>query len=127
MKTIQIVVEGVSEEQIQRDIERNTKGWRLFFEEPLGVEYEFFSPFWGFSWDGTPENLRDIIVEGTRVGGKNKHFIAVFKYDGCDKFAWCSWTHELYDFKTKLKHITEPKHAYSITEKIIELCGNEIY
>ena len=122
MEKLQIIVEGVSEEQLQRDIERCTRGWKIFFQEPLNASYEFFVPFWGYSWDGTPEDLRDIIVKGTRVGDRNKQHLAIFKYDGQDKFVWCSWTKELYDCGTRIKHPIEPKYAYNITEKIIELC-----
>ena len=118
MKNIQIVVEGVSEEQIQKDIERNTRGWRLFFEEPKDASYEFLSPFWGFHWDGTSENLKEIITKGTRVGDKNKHHICLFKYNGEDRFAWCSWTKEVYDFNTKTKHQLEGK---GLARKIVEL------
>ena len=121
MKPLQIVIEGVSEEQIQADIKRNTKGWRLFFEEPKGVSYEFFVPFWGYSWDGTSENLKEIILKGAKVKDKIKHHICIFKYDGEDKFAWCSWTKEVYDFNTMLKHQLE---GNGMARKITELINS---
>ena len=101
MKTIQIVLEGVSEAQIQNAIEKNTRGWWLFFEEPSGADFQFLTPFWGFHWDGTAEKLKEIIFRGARVKGKVKHHICVFKYNGIDRFAWCSWTKQVYDFDTK--------------------------
>lgn len=118
MKRLQIIVEGVSEEQIQKDIERNTRGWRLFFEEPKGAKYEFFSPFWGYHWDGTSENLKEIILEGARVGDKIKQHICVFKYNGEDRFAWCSWTKEVYDFNTYIKYKLTDK---GLAKKIVDL------
>ena len=128
MKTMQIVIEGVSEAQIQKDIERMTKGWRLFFEEPTGVSYQFMQPFWGYQWNQTPENLKDIILKATKIGDKYKHHICVFKYDGEDRFAWCSWTREVYDFHTMIKYQLEGKGiARQITELIIDILGEEIY
>lgn len=104
MKTLQLVIEGGSEVQIQKDIERMTRGWRLFFVEPTGAKYEFIQSFWGYPWDGTSEDLKKAITEGTVVGDRNKHHICVFKYDGEDRFAWCSWTKEVYDFSTGEKY-----------------------
>ena len=127
MEKLQIVVEGVSEEQIQKDIERMTRGWRLFFIEPTGAKFSFLNPFWGREWNGTPANLKEIILEGDYVEGHHKHCIVKFMYDGKERFAFCTWTKELYDFHSKAKYIMEPKIATNITEKIIELCGNEIY
>lgn len=128
MKVMKIVVEGLSEEQIQKDIERMTKGWKLFFEEPTGAKYNFIQPFWGFPWDGTSENLKEIITEGTRVGDKNKQHICLFKYNGENRFAWCSWTKEVYDFNTKIKHQLEGNGlTRKITELIIDILGEDIY
>lgn len=123
MKQMKIVIEGVSEEQIQRGIERMTKGWRLFFEEPAGVDYEFFNSFWGESWDETPESLKSIIQKHgiNKNTGKIRPLILVFKLNGIDRFAWCSWERVLYDFNTKVKHPIEPKFAANITGKIKEL------
>ena len=122
METIQIIVEGVSEEQIQKDIERMTKGWRLFFVEPSGVDYHFIQPFWGYPWDQTSENLKDTIIKAIEVNGRHKQHICIFKYDGEDRFAWCSWTKEVYDFNTGVKHQLEGNHlADKITELIIDL------
>lgn len=120
MKAIKIVV-GVPEEQLQKDIERMAKGWKLFFVEPTGAKYKFIQPFWGFNWDGTSENLKEIITEGTRVGDKNKQHLCIFKYDGEDKFAWCSWTKEVYDFSTKVKHQLE---GNGLAKKITELINS---
>lgn len=121
-KITAVIVEGVSEQEIEQAIYRNTRGWRLFFEEPSNVEYEFCNPFWGKTWDGTPENLYDIIASSTKIQGKNKHHICVFKYNGEDRFAWCSWTKEVYDFKTGIKYKLEPnKLARRITELINSL------
>lgn len=127
MKPMQIIIEGVSEEQIQRDIERMTKGWKLFLVEPSDVTYKFINPFWGFPWDGTHGTLRELMIHKVKIGGVRKHAIWVFKWNGEDRFAYCTWTRELYDFHSKAKYIMEPKIATNITEKIIEICGNEIY
>ena len=61
MEVVKIVVEGVSEEQVMRDIERNLRGWKLLLQEPKGVSYEFMNPFFGHTWDGTAEDLLRII------------------------------------------------------------------
>ena len=119
MKTMQIVLEGVSEAQIQNVIEKNTRGWWLFFEEPSGADFHFISPFWGFHWDGTAENLKEIILRGARVKDKVKQHICVFKYNGIDRFAWCSWTKQVYDFDTKKYYQLEgDKMARKITSII---------
>lgn len=122
MKTMQIILEGVSEAQIQNAInafEKNTRGWWLFFEEPEGASYEFFSPFWGFHWDGTAEKLKEIILRGAKVKDKVKPHICVFKYNNIDRFAWCSWTKQVYDFDTKKYYQLEgDKMAMKITELI---------
>ena len=118
---LQIVVEGISEEQIQKDIECMTKGWRLFFIEPSNVEYQFINSFWGAEWNGTPKDLKEIILEHTKVGDKYKQHICVFKYNGVDRFIWCSWTKQLYDCVTKEYHLLEPKFSITITNKINEL------
>ena len=128
MENLQIVIEGVSEEQIQKDIERMTRGWRLFFIEPTGAKFSFLNPFWGREWDGTPANLKEIILEGDYVEGHHKHCIVKFMYDGEERFAFCTWTKELYDFNTGIKHQLEGNRlALKITDKIIEICGDEIY
>jgi hypothetical protein len=119
MKTMQIILEGVSEAQIQNAIEKNTRGWWLFFEEPSGADFQFMSPFWGFHWDGTAKNLKEIILRGARVKDKVKQHICVFKYNGIDRFAWCSWTKQVYDFDTKKYYQLEgDKMAMKITSII---------
>ena len=119
MKTMQIVLEGVSEAQIQNAIEKNTRGWWLFFEEPSGADFQFMTPFWGFHWDGTAEKLKEIILRGARVKDKVKQHICVFKYNGIDRFAWCSWTKQVYDFDTKKYYQLEgDKMAMKITSII---------
>ena len=116
---LQIVVEGVSEEQIQKDIERMTKGWRLFFIEPSGVEFTFINPFWGRQWNGTPENLKELILEGDYVNGHHKHCIVKFMLDGEERFLFCTWTKQVYDFYTKEYYNLEPpKLALKVTETI---------
>ena len=118
MKTC-IVLEGVSEAQIQNAIEKNTRGWWLFFEEPSGADFQFLTPFWGFRWDGTAENLKEIILKGAKVKDKVKQHICVFKYNGEDRFAWCSWTKQVYNFDTKKYYQLEGKHlAQKITDII---------
>lgn len=122
MKTTQITVKGISEEQLQKDIERMAAGWKLFFEEPEGAKYQFINPFWGYSWDGTSDNLKEIILKAAKVGERLKQHICVFKYNNEDKFAWCSWTKEVYDFNTKTKYQLEGNHiAMKITDLITEL------
>ena len=119
MKTMQIVFEGVSEAQIQNAIEKNTRGWWLFFEEPSDADFQFMTPFWGFHWDGTAEKLREIILRGARVKDRVKQHICVFKYNGIDRFAWCSWTKQVYDFDTKEYYQLEgDKMAMKITSTI---------
>lgn len=119
MKTIQVILEGVSEAQIQNAIEKNTRGWRLFFKEPSSVDFQFMSPFWGFHWDGTAKNLKEIILRGARVKGKVKPHICVFKYNDIDRFAWCSWTKQVYDFDTKKYYQLEgDKMAMKISSTI---------
>ena len=121
MKKIQIVIEGRSEEQIQKDIERMTKGWRLFFIEPSGAEFTFLNPFWGRKWDGTPEHLKELIIEGDFVDGHHKHCIVKFMLDGEDRFAFCTWTKQVYDFNTKKYYQLEGnKLAAKITNVIID-------
>ena len=122
MKPLQIVIEGVSEAQIQDAIEKNTRGWCLFFEEPTGASFKFMQPFWGFHWDGTAENLKEIILRGARVKDKVKQHICVFKYNGIDRFAWCSWTKQVYDFSSKKYYNLEGnKLASKITDLIVSL------
>ena len=119
MEKLQIIVNGLSEEQVRKDIEKCMKGWHLFFREPKDATYEFFVPFWGYTWDNTAENLKEIITKGSRVGEKNKHHICVFVYNGEDRFAWCSWTKEVYDFKTEKKYQLEGNRlAKRITDLI---------
>ena len=119
-KQLEIVLEGISPKQVQEAVERKTKGWWLYFEEPSGVNYEFLSPFWGYHWDGTPEDLKKIIIRGATVKGHTKHHICVFKYNGEDMFAWCSWTKEVYDFHTKIKHQLEGKQLAAKITGLIE-------
>lgn len=117
---MQIIVEGVSEAQIQKDIKRMTAGWRLFFIEPENVKYQYLNPFWGYFWDGTSSNLKEIILKGAKVDGYLKQHILTFKYNGEDRFAWCSWTKEVYDFNTKIKYQLEGNH---LAMKITDLIG----
>lgn len=127
MKPLQIIIEGVSETQIQKTIEKNTKGWRLFFIEPEGTDYLFMKPFWGYKWDGTAFSLKEIIKEGAKVGDKHKHHICLFKYNGEDKFAWCSWTREVLDINTKIKYqLEQGQLARQITDLIMDILEWEI-
>ena len=126
MKQINIVVEGLSEEQVRKDIEGATKGWRLFFIEPQGVDGQFIQPFFGFKWNQTPENLREIILKATKIKDKHKHHICKFEWNGEDMFAWCSWTKQVYDFNTKKYHQLEgDKLADKITNVIIDALEEE--
>ena len=126
MKKIQIVVEGLSEEQVRKDIEEATKGWRLFFVEPQGVDWQFIQPFFGFKWNQTPENLREIIVNNTKIKGVNKHHVCRFEWNGIDMFVWCSWTKQVYDFHTKKYHQLEGDNlAKKITDVIINALEDE--
>lgn len=118
MKPLQIVIEGISPEQIQKDIERNLKGWKLLLYPPKGMSYDFINPFFGHTWNGTSEDLRRIITTYGKVNGQQKHMLTIFQWNGEDKFVWCSWTHELYDAKTGIKHLIEPKYADNITNLI---------
>lgn len=123
MEKLTIVLEeGLTEEHIQEGIKRCTAEWKNIFQEPRNVDYEFFNPFWGRSWDGTPENLKEILLIGLKIKDSRHHYLAVFKYDGIDRFVFCSWTKELYDVTTNIKYLIEPKYARNITEKITKLC-----
>lgn len=124
MERIQIVVDGLSEEQVRKDIERNTRGWKLILQEPKGADYWFFNPFFGHSWDGTAESLRKIIITYGNVGGHQKHMILRFLWNGQDRFAWCSWEKVLYDCESDIKYTMEPKYADSMVEAIKELFGH---
>lgn len=118
---LQIVVEGVSEEQIQKQIAKATSGWRLFPIEPNDVDFHFIVPFFGFSWNGEEDSLRKLMLEKVAIKGNRKHAIWLFKYNGEDRFAYCTWTRELHDFNTKKYHVMEPKIATNVTNKINEL------
>ena len=120
MEKIQIVVEGLSEEQVRKDIENATKGWRLFFVEPEGVDWQFMQPFFGFKWNQTAEDLKRIILQATKIKDKHKQHICRFEWNGEDKFAWCSWTKQVYDFTTKKYYQLEGDNlARKITDVII--------
>lgn len=122
MESIKIVINGLSEEEIQRDIKKMVSGWHLFFVEPTGASYKFIQPFAGYKWNMTAENLKEIIIKGTRVGDRNKQHLCVFKYNGEDKFVWCSWTKQVYDFSSKKYHNFEGnKLARKITDLITSL------
>lgn len=126
MKKIQIVVEGRSEEQVRKDIEEATKGWRLFFVEPEGVDWQFMQPFFGFKWNQTAEDLRRIILQATKIKDKHKQHICRFEWNGKDRFAWCSWTKQVYDFNTKKYYQLEgDKLADKITNVIIDVLEEE--
>ena len=120
MEKLQIVVEG-SEKEIQQMIETNIKGWRLFLVEPDRVDFKFVNLFWGFPWDGNHESLRELMTTKPKIEEHLKHCIWIFKYNGEDRFAFCTWTRELYDFNTKKYYVMEPKIATNITNKINEL------
>lgn len=105
-------------EDIQRKIEQHMKGWSLFFYPPKGQDYDFISPFFGHKWDGTPETLRTIHNTSVRINGKPRHALMVMQYDGEDRFVWCTWTKELYDCLTKVKHKLEPRYSENICRVI---------
>lgn len=132
MEKIQIVVEGLSEEQVRKDIEKATKGWRLFFIEPQGVDWQFMQPFFGFKWNQTAEDLRRIILQATKIKDKHKQHICRFEWNGKDRFAWCSWTKQVYDFNTKKYYQLEGDSlARKITDLIVDIleveCIGEYY
>lgn len=121
-----LVVEGLSEEQVREDIRKNTEGFRLFFYEPKGVDYQFLNSFWGEEWNNyDPQQLKDAIIKVTGIPNTGKHykFIVVFALDGIDRFAFCEWTRQLYDFHTEKYYDMEKPFAKSISEKIKELQG----
>lgn len=120
---MKIIVEGISEKQIQEGIKRCLAGWKLTLEAPKNANYEFMNPFWGHSWDGSIEQLKHIILTYGKINGIQKHMILVFRYNGEDRFAWCSWEKVLYDFKTQIKHNLVPKYADSMTTLIHKLCS----
>lgn len=123
MKHLSLIVEGVSEQEIQETIHKNTQGWRLFFIEPTGVDYQFINTFWGRDWDGTPQSMADSIVTVCGIPNTNKHhaFIMQFMLNGQERFLFCSWTKELYDCATSTKYKIEPKYCVNIINKMQEL------
>lgn len=126
MEKIQIVVEGLSEEKVRKDIEKATKGWRLYFVEPQGVDWQFRQPFFGFKWNQTPENLREIIINHTKIKGVQKQHICIFLWNGKDRFAWCSWTKQVYDFNTRKYYQLEGNNlAKKITDVIADILEEE--
>lgn len=119
---MEIIVKGLSEDKIQRDIKRMMSGWHLFFKEPTGACYNFIQPFVGYKWDMTTKSLKEIITKGSRVGDRNKHHLCIFQYNGVDKFVWCSWTKQVYDFSSKKYYNLEGnKLAQKITDLITSL------
>ena len=124
MERIQIIVDGLSEEQVRKDIEKATKGWKLILQEPKGADYWFCNPFFGHSWDGTAESLRHIITVYGNVDGHQKHMILRFLWNGEDRFAWCSWERVLYDCEAKVKHSVEPKYTVNMVKLINTLFGH---
>lgn len=128
MEQLTIVVDGLSEEQVREDIERMTKGFRLFFVEPTGQNYHFIQPFWGYEWtEYSASQLKDAILKTIKINGVNKHFILIFKLDGLDRFAFCSWTRQLYDFETKEYHqLGDTRLSKEIATKILDIMANKI-
>ena len=126
MEHLKLIIEGVSEIQIQKDIERMSRGWKLFFVEPTGANYNFIQPFWGFSWDGTSKNLKEIILKGAKINDKLKQHICIFKYNGKDMFAWCSWTTQVYDFTTKKYYKLEGNRLSAKITTLIENLMSEV-
>ena len=128
METMTLKVEGVSEEQIQQDIFENTRGFRLFFHTPKKADYTFLNPFWGYKWEFYDDKqLRDIILNATMVENKIKPFVLAFLLDGKERFAFCSWTCQLYDFNTNEYYQFEgDKLAQKISNKILEIMAENI-
>jgi hypothetical protein len=128
MEQLTIVVDGLSEEQVREDIKRMTKGFHLFFVEPTGMDYHFIQPFWGYEWtEYSASQLKETILKTIKINGVNKHFILVFKLDGKDRFAFCSWTSQLYDFKTKEYHeLGNTRLSKMIADKILDIMTTEI-
>lgn len=109
-----------------KTFKENIAGWHLFFHEPTGVKYQFINPFWGRDWDGTAKNLKDISFEGTALKLKGdqerhrKHAIWVFLKDGEERFAFCSWTLQVYNFRTKsYTQLEGNRLSEKITEAIL--------
>ena len=124
MNTPTIIVKGISPEEVQRTIEERTKGWKLFFVEPMGQHnYTLINTFWGKDWDGTPEVLKQHIIDVCGVPNKPKYHphIVQFMLNGKERFLFCSWTEELYDCATRIKYSIEPKFSINIVGKMQEL------
>ena len=122
-----MIVQGVSDQEVENMIEQNTRGWHLFFYPPTGAD-DFINTFWGREWDGKSSNdLKDAIVtvcKNYKAGnGKVRHSITLFKLDGMDRFAFCSWTKQLYDFNTKKYHLVEVPYCPNIVKLIWECTG----
>lgn len=110
-------------EEIQKDLERQTKGWKLFFGEPSGVDYQFVKPLEGYPWDCTFDNLKDTMIKVTKIEGHYKHHVLTFKHDDKIRFMWFSWINLLYDTSSKKKY--KPKGSnliakiYDIIESVL--------
>lgn len=115
IKIMEIIIEGMTQQEVMNNIATAQSGWRLFPTEPNNADFTFLVPFFGFKWDGQEDSLRNLMSTKTKVNGVLKHCIWVFQLDGKDRFAYCTWTHQLYDFKTKEYHIMLPKYATNIT------------
>lgn len=106
-------------DEIQKYLERQTKGWKLFFEEPSGVDYQFVKPQEGYPWDCTFDNLKDIMIKVTKIDDHYKHHMLIFKHDDKTRFIWCSWTNILYDASSKKEHKLESNNLITKISNII--------
>lgn len=106
-------------DEIQKYLDRQTKGWKLFFEEPLGVDYQFIKPQEGYSWDCTLNNLKIIMLNVTKIEGHYKHHMLIFKHDDKTRFIWCSWANLLYDASCREEYKLENRKLVTKIYNII--------
>lgn len=100
---ITLEIPGLSHDKIMAGIkkytEKYTKGWRLVFKDAK-TEDSLFTPFWGYEWDGSAEQLKELIIKVAlnKETGRVKHHFILFCYDGVEKAVFSSRHRALYSF-----------------------------
>lgn len=96
---ITLKIQGLSHDKVMTDIKKCTKGWRLFFKDGK-TEESLFNPFWGYKWDGSAEQLKELIIKKTlnKETGKIKNHFISFHYNGIEKAVFSSRHRAIYSF-----------------------------
>lgn len=96
---ITLEIQGLSHNKVVTDIKKYTRGWRLFFKDAK-TEDSLFTPFWGYEWDGSAEQLKELIIKAAlnKETGKVKHHFILFCYDGVEKAVFSSRHRAIYSF-----------------------------